>query len=238
MAEIVFLWLKCFAFALVFELPIILLFVRGRVAWFKTALVVVAANLLTQPALWLLAYAKIIPESTAVFVGGPLSVLVEALVFSRLLRPLGWRRATAGALLANLAGFAMVALFVYALRDLGYHDKIARWAISFIFTLIIEMPLYALLAGSRIPTRRALIAAFLCTAVTHPLLIFVWRGMFTDYTAYIISGELLVAIIESLIFYAVARPIQFFQAVSVAFFANAASYFWGHLLRITLRQML
>ncbi len=231
-------FLEFYAFALIFELPILLLAARGRAPLPRVALVGALANLPTHGLLWLLGSRLILSPFSVMSIGGPLAVLFEAAVFWRLLRPLDWRRVTIAVFLANLVGIAMVGLFQYALINLGARDVIARWAISFSFTLVVEMPLYALLAGMKIDLRRALLAAFVCTAVTHPLLIFVWRGLFTEYNAYIVSGELLVAMIESLIFYALARPIQFFHAVSVAFFANASSYFWGHMLRVTLRQLL
>ncbi|HPM77988.1 MAG TPA: hypothetical protein PK961_12920 [bacterium] len=229
--------LEFYAFALIFELPILLLAARGRAPLPRVALVGALANLPTHGLLWFLSSRLILSPWQAMFVGGPLAVLFEAAVLRRFLRPLSWRRVAIAVFSANLADFALVALFQYALVNLGATDLVARWAISFSFTLVVEMPLYALLAGATVDTRRALLAAFVCSAVTHPLLIFVWRGLFTDYNAYIVSGELLVAAIESLMFYAIARPMQFFHAVSVAFFANASSYFWGHLLRVFLRQL-
>ncbi|HPQ72050.1 MAG TPA: hypothetical protein PKW95_23205 [bacterium] len=238
MLQTLLTFLEFYAFALIFELPILLLAMRGRAPMPRVALAGALANLPTHGVLWFLGYRQILSPFSVMFIGGPLAVLFEAAALWRLLRPVDWRRATLAVLLANLAGIAMVGLFQYALINLGARDLVARWAISFTFTLVVEMPLYALLAGAKIDTRRALLAAFVCTAVTHPLLIFVWRGLFTDYNAYIVSGELLVAVIESLIFYAIARPIQFFHAVSVAFFANASSYFWGHMLRTFLRQLL
>lgn len=70
-----------------------------------------------------------------------------------------------------------------------------------------------------------------CTVVTHPLLWYVWPKVVRDYSTYILTGELLVAAVESVIFYALARPIRFLQAVSVSLIANGTSYGLGALLR-------
>lgn len=92
------------------------------------------------------------------------------------------------------------------------------------------MPIYALVGSRAAPWWKAGLAGAACTAVTHPLLWFVWSRIFSNYTTFVISGELLVAVIETLIFFALLRPIPLRLAVSAAFLANAASYALGTLL--------
>jgi hypothetical protein len=106
-----------------------------------------------------------------------------------------------------------------------------------------------------VPAWRGGLAGMAGTAVTHPLLWFVWapfvvqgwrrlaqtawfaaacpdviRGL-PAYAVYVFTGELLVSVGESLTFYALARPIPFWRAVAASFLANAASYGLGSLLR-------
>lgn len=95
--------------------------------------------------------------------------------------------------------------------------------------------MFILLARGLVPAWRAGLAGALGTCLTHPLLVFVWspfmQGAGQSYTTYIVSGELMVAAIESLTFFALARPIPLYRAVSASFIANAASYGLGQLLR-------
>jgi hypothetical protein len=101
------------------------------------------------------------------------------------------------------------------------------------FTLAVEAPVYILLSRKEVSARRALLAAIACSAVTHPLLWFAWKPLIHSlgggYTTYILSGELLVSIIESFIFFAIARPIPFSKAVAASFIANASSFGLGAL---------
>jgi energy-converting hydrogenase Eha subunit A len=54
-----------------------------------------------------------------------------------------------------------------------------------------------------------------------------------DPIVFVIAGELLVATIASLTFFALARPRRFSYAVAASFIANAASYGLGVLARTT-----
>jgi len=101
------------------------------------------------------------------------------------------------------------------------------WLKSFIFTLIIEAPFYVLLGRKAVPWWRALLAGAACSCVTHPALWFLWPRVIHVYKLYILSGEILVCIIETFIFYALARPIKLSRAVAASFIANAASYGLG-----------
>ena len=107
------------------------------------------------------------------------------------------------------------------------------WFKAFLFTLAIEVPIFVLVARrstESIPLWRAALAGAAGTTFTHPALWFIWPIFFDDYTAYIVTGELLVAVIESLTFFGLARPVSFKTAVAASFIANATSYGLGALL--------
>ncbi len=111
-------------------------------------------------------------------------------------------------------------------------EYVGMWARAFILTQVIEVPIYTAVAWKRAPTWRLALSAFCCTAITHPLLWFVWPFVVRDYTAYVISGELLIAAAETLIFFALIPKLTLPRAVAAAFLANAASYGIGHFLRV------
>jgi len=104
----------------------------------------------------------------------------------------------------------------------------SAWLISFLKTLVVEIPIYVFLARSSVPWRRAAWAALACTVVTHPALWYLWPHVTDDFRIYIVTGELIVALVESVVFYYLARPVSYILALSASFFANAASYgFWA-----------
>jgi hypothetical protein len=107
------------------------------------------------------------------------------------------------------------------------------WLSAFAFTQAVEIPIWTLLGRAAVPAWRAALAGAACTCLTHPILWFVWPRVVHDYGAYIASGELLVAAVETAVFYALARPVTLFRAVAASFLANAASYGGGLLLRAT-----
>ena len=108
------------------------------------------------------------------------------------------------------------------------------WIKAFGFTLAVEIPLFVLIgrlgAATKMPVWRLLVAGAAGTMITHPLLWFVWSQVVSDYTAYIASGELLIAIVESFTFWLIARQITLGRAVAASFIANSASYGGGLLL--------
>jgi hypothetical protein len=106
------------------------------------------------------------------------------------------------------------------------------WVKSFALTLIIEIPIFSVLVRREVPLWRGALAGALGTCFTHPCLWFIWPFVVRDYVPYIVSGELLIATIESLTFFAVARPISIKKAIGVSFVANAASYGIGALLHV------
>ena len=113
----------------------------------------------------------------------------------------------------------------------------AAWLLAFGLTLLVEIPVFAIVARllekksvSRTPMWRLLLAGGAGTCITHPLLWFVWPHAFDGYSTYIVSGELLVAAIESGSFYLVARPIRPATAIAASFLANGLSFFVGLIL--------
>jgi hypothetical protein len=113
------------------------------------------------------------------------------------------------------------------------------WFEAFLFTLAVEVPLFAAVARlpvgpppkHRAPLWRLAVAGAAGTCVTHPLLWFAWPLVVSDYNAYIVSGELIVAAAESATFFLLARPISWPRAVAASLAANAASFGLGLLLR-------
>jgi hypothetical protein len=115
------------------------------------------------------------------------------------------------------------------------------WFVSFLFTQAVEIPIWTGLSWRAVRLWRAALAGALCTCVTHPLLWFVWPRVFflwrewpfpfSRYSAYLVTGEFLVAVIESMIFYFAARPGRFSKALAISFIANAASLGLGVLAR-------
>lgn len=99
------------------------------------------------------------------------------------------------------------------------------WARSFLFTLAVEVPVYAVVTRGVVPRGRAMLAGAAGTCLTHPLLWFVWPRVIADHDLGLASGEALVALVETCTFLALARPVPFRWAVAAAFLANAAS--WG-----------
>jgi len=116
-------------------------------------------------------------------------------------------------------------------------EVLRTWLSALALTLVVEVPLFVLIARrfgpttkKRAPLWRLALAGAAGTCVTHPALWFIWPLVINDYTLYIASGELLVAAIESVTFFALARPISLRLAIAASFVANAASYGVGALV--------
>lgn len=114
---------------------------------------------------------------------------------------------------------------------------VAAWLTAFALTLLVEIPVFALVARllergrtPRAPLWRLMVAGAVGTCITHPLLWFVWPHAFHEYSAYIVSGELLVAAIEAGTFYLLARPVRLSTAAAASFLANGASFLAGMIL--------
>ena len=104
---------------------------------------------------------------------------------------------------------------------------VQAWLASYVLTLTIEIPLAAALMGRDHPWKPAL-AAGLGTTMTHPLLWFLWPHVVSDYWLYIVSGEVGVVLLETVVYRALVR-IDWGRAFGVAALVNAASYLLGTL---------
>ncbi len=104
------------------------------------------------------------------------------------------------------------------------------------------MPFFVRMARKYIPIWRAALAGAAGTCFTHPMLWFVWKDVIRyfcygrmhpmeAYSVYIITGELLVSIIEAFTFYALAKKVPLARCIAASFFANAASFGIGQLSR-------
>ncbi len=111
---------------------------------------------------------------------------------------------------------------------------IQAWAVAFGLTLLLEVPFYVALAWRKAAWWHLALAGAACTCVTHPLLWFVWIRVFDlhqDYDAYILTGELAVVVIETLVFFALVPKITFARAFVVACAANLFSWGLGRILQ-------
>jgi len=98
-------------------------------------------------------------------------------------------------------------------------ELLVRWVVAFAFTEIIEVPIYRRMLGSKF------LEAFGASAVTHPLLWFVFvpavRGHLT-YVQYAAIGEVSVLLLEAAWFRFLFKREK---ALLGSLVANGASYF-------------
>jgi hypothetical protein len=111
------------------------------------------------------------------------------------------------------------------------HDsRVGSWALAFALTQLVEVPIWM----RAFPKPMRALKAFGATAITHPLLWFVfvpmWRG---DWWTMFVVGELLVVAIES----AYARALGVKRPLAWSFVANGASAGLGLLLYSALGWM-
>jgi hypothetical protein len=104
------------------------------------------------------------------------------------------------------------------------------WIRAVLVTLLIEVPVYWLVARSYTKGWRAVIAGAGGTLISHPFLCFLWIRLFSDFWAFAISGEALVFFFEALFFWLVAKPIPLKRAFWASFLANASSALLGSAL--------
>jgi hypothetical protein len=113
------------------------------------------------------------------------------------------------------------------------------WINAFFITLAVEVPIFWLIgrrdrhARPRVARWRLAVAGAAGTCITHPLFWFVWPLVVSDYTWYVASGELLVAVIETITFMAAAYPLRFRYALAASFAANGASFGVGLLVNLS-----
>jgi hypothetical protein len=109
-----------------------------------------------------------------------------------------------------------------------------------LLTWAIEVPLACGVLLRSCGWRKTLGSALLASLITHPLLWFVWSQVVSPhrhYGWYVASGETLVVLLESVVYFCVALPHLGTQvsrrirwAAGVSFVANAASWATGHIL--------
>jgi len=95
--------------------------------------------------------------------------------------------------------------------------------IAFLITLPIEMVVFLAFVWRWVPIGRAILVGALATCITYPVL---GSYMFKprDFGDLLIA-EFLVILAESVIYFALARPISFGRAFLASFFANTLSVF-------------
>ena len=107
----------------------------------------------------------------------------------------------------------------------------AAWLRAFVLTQVIEIPVYVAVGWNKGSLLRLIGAGAACTAVTHPMLWFVWPHVIHDYTTFVVSGEIGITIVEALIFWRAVPKLSATRACGAALVANGASYGIGELLR-------
>ena len=108
------------------------------------------------------------------------------------------------------------------------------WALAFAATQLIEVPIWVVTAraGRAEPgVVRLAAAAAVCTAVTHPLLWFAWPRIVGVYSAYLVSGEVLVVAVETVLFRLLARSVPWSRCLAAGLLANGASLAAGLFVR-------
>ena len=101
---------------------------------------------------------------------------------------------------------------------------ISQWLRAFLLTLLLEIPVFVLFVRGRVPMLRAVLAGAAGTCFTHPLLWLVWPYLDPDhYAVHVAVSEFLIAVMETLTFHAIARPVKLGRAAAASFCANALS---------------
>lgn len=110
-------------------------------------------------------------------------------------------------------------------------ELLAAWLRAFVLTQVIEIPVYVAVGWKKGTLRHLVAAGAACTALTHPVLWFVWPHVVHDYTTFVVSGEIGIAIVEGVIFWGAVPKISAARAFGASLVANGASYGIGELLR-------
>jgi len=110
-------------------------------------------------------------------------------------------------------------------------DLHAAWLRAFLLTQLVEVPLYVAIGWKRASLLHLAAAGAACTAITHPMLWFVWPHVVHDYTAFVITGEIAVTLAEGVVLWLLVPKISPTRAAGAALVANGASYGIGELLR-------
>jgi uncharacterized membrane protein len=125
------------------------------------------------------------------------------------------------------------------------HELIARWAVAFVLTQLVECPIYFRAFGVRLPV------AFAASAITHPIVVFaIWHGWGALYIAlvrafpgftlgddayFIVYGVLgeSFAVAAECAWLATAARLPLRRAMAASLVANAASVVVGLLASVT-----
>jgi len=113
--------------------------------------------------------------------------------------------------------------------------EFAGWVRAFVFTQLVEMPLYvAVMSTRRFGVARPLgwriFVAFLCSLITHPFVWFVFPRIvdsYEDYVLMVIEAETFAVVVEAL----VLRRFGVRYAGVVSFLVNMTSMSLGFLIR-------
>lgn len=106
-----------------------------------------------------------------------------------------------------------------------------KFLVSLILTLFIEVPIVLILLrfiSPKIRLYKTLLIAILATSLTLPYLWFIFP-VYIEYPFYIIIGEIIVFLIESLIYWQLIQ-ITFRKALLISFIANLSSLLIGLLI--------
>ncbi len=108
-----------------------------------------------------------------------------------------------------------------------------KFLISLFITSIIEIPIIIIFVkfifkNHKIPIRKIIIIGFIASAITLPYLWFILPA-FVNLSNYIIVGESLVVIIESLIYYGLLN-IKINESFIISLVANLISYAVGFII--------
>lgn len=101
------------------------------------------------------------------------------------------------------------------------------WLSAFIWTLVVELPVYEL--GGKSPPRpwwHMPVVAVGLNVLTHPLFSW-WTLVSAPPVAAVVTAEGLISVVEGLVLLAVRRDLGVPKALGLAFFANGTSYGLG-----------
>ena len=100
-----------------------------------------------------------------------------------------------------------------------------RWSGAFVITLAVEVSLCLQLL-TRIHWRRVLVAAVLCSSLTHPLLWWAYLHSQMDYWSFVAVGECVVVLVETGVLFALL-PLDWTRALGMSLTMNSASFLVG-----------
>jgi len=116
---------------------------------------------------------------------------------------------------------------------MDFDDPVAimQWLRAFLLTFLFEIPVFVLIVRGRVPMLRAALAGTAGTCITHPLLWLIWPYLDPDhYATNLAIAEVIIAVVETMTFFALARPVKLGRAAAASFSANAFSAGMGLLI--------